>query len=259
MKFTLYLILVLSFLFISCSKDSEQKLPDKLISSVENFTIDNLIILPKNFHPKYKIQNEEDLSYRDNKNGQLIKRIQIRITVPPGLNKSELENNLKHATKTIYDKHKPNGISVFAYEDGDNVMSAYTVAKCDFAPFGDWGKISASNKLDNYKVQIDVRDAYFKPKTSTFEKGSVVKLFREEKWDRNKKDFVPVQDVALSKSINSWVEEDIIAYVQNNSSAKILDVYKEKFPDGSDFTRYKVLVSIKGKDFEGWVHGEEVR
>lgn len=238
MKSFIYLGIMLSLLFISCSKD---------------ITIDDLVVLPADFEPRYKIQNEEDLSYSN------INRRQIRITVPYGLNKVELENNLKHATKFVYNKYKPDGISVFAYEDGDNVMSAYTVAKCDFAPFGDWGKISASNKLDNYKVQIDIRDAYFKPKTSTFEKGSVVKLFREEKWDRNKKDFVPAKDVALSKSINSWVEEDIIAYVQNNSSAKILDVYKEKFPDGSDFIRYKVLVSIKGKNFEGWVHGEEVR
>lgn len=221
--------------------------------------IDNLIILPTNLQPKYKIKKEEDLSYRDTKNGQLIKRIQIRITVPAGLNKNELENNLKHATKTIYNKHKPNGISIFAYEDGDNVMSAYTVAKCDFAPFGDWGKITTSKKINNYKTNIDIREAYFKPKVSTYGKGASVKLFREEKWDRKKKDFVTAKDVALSKSINSWVEEDIIAYAQNNSSANILDVYKEKFPDGSDFIRYKVRVSIKGKNFEGWVHGEEVR
>lgn len=259
MKSTLFITFLFSFLFLSCSKDSEQKMPDKSINSEENITIDNLTILPMNFQPKYKIQKEEDLSYRDNKKGQLIKRIQIRITVPAGLNKSDLENNLKHATKSIYNKHIPNGISIFAYEEGDNVMSTYTVAKCDFAPFGDWEKITSSSKLDDYKLQIDIREAYFKPKTLTLKKGSVVKLFREEKWDRKKRDFVPAKDVALSKSINSWVEEDIIAYAMNNSSAKILDVYKEKFSDGSDFIRYKVLVTINGKDFEGWVHGEEVR
>jgi len=138
-------------------------------------------------------------------------------------------------------------------------MSAYTVAKSIFAPFGDWSKISSSNKLDNYKVQIDIHDAYFKPKTSTFEKGSLVKLFREEKWDRKKNKFVPAKDVALSKSINRWVEEDIIAYAKNNSSAKIIDVHKEKYSDGSEFIRYKVLVSKEGKNYEGWVHGEEVK
>ena len=259
MKFSIYLILILSLLFISCSKESEQKVQSKSSNTKKNYTIDDIFVLPTEFQTKYKIENEEDFSYRDKKNGQLIKRIQIRITVPPNLNKSELENNLKHATKIIYDKHKANGISVLAYENGDNIMSAYTVAKSIFAPFGDWGKISASNKLDNYKVQINVRDVYFKPKTSTFEIGSLVKLFRDEKWDSKKKDFVPAKDVALSKSINSWVEEDIIAYAQNNSSAKIIDVHKEKYSDGSEFIRYKVLISIKGKNFEGWVHGEEVR
>ena len=259
MKFTLYLILVLSLIFVSCSKESEQKVKSQSTNSNKNYTIDDLIVLPTDFQTKYEIQNEEDFSYRDKKNGQLIKRIQIRITVHPSLNKSELENNLKHAIKIIYDKHKSNGISVLAYENGDNIMSAYTVAKSIFAPFGEWGKISASNKLDNYKVHINVRDAYFKLKISTFEIGSLVKIFRDKKWDSEKKDFVPAKDVALSKSINSWVEEDIIAYVQNNSSAKILDVHKEKYSDGSDFIRYKVLVSIKGKNFEGWVHSEEIR
>ncbi len=237
MKSFIYLGIMLSLLFISCSKD---------------ITIDDLVVLPADFEPRYKIQNEEDLSYSN------INRRQIRITVPYGLNKAEIENNLKHATKFVYNKYKPDGISIFVYEDGDNIMSHYTVAKGDFAPFGDWGKITSSSKLDNYKLQIDIQEAYFKPKTLTLEKGSVVRLFREEKWDKKKKDFVPAKDVALSKSINSWDEEDIIAYAQNNSSAKILDVYKEKIV-GFDFIRYKVRVTIKGKNFEGWVHGDEVR
>ena len=259
MKFSIYLILILSLLFISCSKESEQKGQNQSTNTNKNYTIDDFVILPTDFQTKYKIENEEDFSYRDKKNGQLIKRIQTRITVPPSLNKNELENNLKHAIKTIYDKHEPNGVSVLAYENGDNVMSAYTVAKSIFAPFGDWGNITSSNNLDNYKVQINIYDAYFKPKTSTFEKGSLVKLFREEKWDRKKKKFVPAKNVALSKSINSWVEEDIITYAQNNSSAKIIDFHKEKYSDGSEFIRYKVLVSKEGKNYEGWVHGEEVK
>jgi hypothetical protein len=259
MKFTIYSFLAISLFFISCSKDSEQKSSSQSMSSANNLTIDNIISLPSNYQYKYIIQNEEDLSYQDNSSSQLIKRIQIRIAVPPGLDKTELENNIKHATKTIYEKHKPNGISVLVYENGDNVMSAYTVAKSDFAPNGDWSKISISNKLDNYKVQMDINEAYFKPKASTIAKGLVVKLFCAEKYDRNKKEFVPATKVSLSNSVNSWVEEDIIGYAKNNSSAKILDIHKEKLPDGSDFIRYKVLVSIKGKDLQGWVHGEEVK
>lgn len=238
MKLLVYLEILLSLVFISCSKE---------------ITIDNLIVLPADFESRYKIQNEQDLSYND------INRIQIRITVPHGLNENELENNLKHVTKFVYNKYKPDGISIFVYENGDDVMSGYTVAKSDFAPFGEWDKISSNNSLQNYKLKIDIRESYFKPKVTTLEKGSSVKLFREKKWDIKKKDFVPATNVALSKSINSWAEEDIIAYAINNSSAKIVDVHVEKLTDGSDFIRYKVLVSIEGKDYEGWVHGEEVK
>jgi len=246
MKLSIYLIL-LSFLYISCSESPKQKIESKTISVKKNFTINDLITLPANFQAKYKIARTEDLSYK-NKTGKNINRRQIRITIPSDLTRDELKKNIKLITKKIYNKYKPNGISILVYENGDNIMSAYTVAKGDFAPYGMWSKISSDNNLQNHKLSILINEAYFQPKKKTFTKGSTVKLFNKD--DKN---------VALSKSINSWVKEDIIIYVPNNTKGKIIKVHKENIAQGYEFIRYKVSVSKNGKTYKGWVHDFDVK
>lgn len=251
MKLSIYLLL-LSLLYISCSESPKQKvIKQKVENKSNNFkknqTINDLITLPANFQAKYKIAKTEDLSYK-NKTGENINRRQVRITVPSDLDKEELKKNIKFITKKIYNKYNPNGISILVYENGDNIMSAYTVAKGDFAPYGMWGKISSNNNLQNHKLSIIINDAYFQPKKKTFKIGSTIKLFNKDE-----------NTVALSKSINSWVKEDIVVYVSNNTKGKIIKIHKENITQGYEFIRYKVSVSKNGKTYKGWIHDFDVK
>ena len=238
---------------ISCSQEQKDLQNTQKTTQKKNLTIDDIIVLPNDFQVKYKIEKEEDLNYKN------ITRKQIRITVPSDLSKDELQNNIKHVVKYLYNKSNPDGISVLVYESGDNVMSAYTVAMGEFAPYGNWSLISANHTIDNYKIEVDIKDSYFNPRPKLLSTGSNVFLYKDQKYDRNRKEFVPASEVGLSKSINSWVEEDIIIFVPNNISAKILDVYKENLAGVEYFIRYKVAVSIQGNYYEGWVHDYEVK
>ncbi len=124
--------------------------------------IDEIINIPKDFKPQYSIVETEDLSY------QYVKRISVRITVPKGLSKPILENNIKHAIKKAYNDQepKPKVICVFAYELGTNTNDYYTAGKCNFAPFGDWSKADQDVPMDQYDLKFEFYDEYFgkKPK-----------------------------------------------------------------------------------------------
>jgi len=119
--------------------------------------IDEVINIPNNFNPQYSIVETEDISYL------YVKRISVRITVPKGLSKAILENNIKHAIKKTYNDQepKPKAICVFAYELGTDTNDYYTAGKCNFAPFGDWSKADQDVSIDQYGLKFEFYDEYF--------------------------------------------------------------------------------------------------
>lgn len=111
--------------------------------------------LEPGFQTKYNIVAEEDVS-----NGATPRRT-IRIALPAGLSRKAVEQNMRYAAKYEYDQSQPHAVIVFAYRQGTNYQEAYTAGKCEFAPYGDWGRASEDVSLDQYKASIDLNDAYF--------------------------------------------------------------------------------------------------
>ena len=255
MKKTYYVGILISFVLFSCKENNTLNKKDKAetLELTDNVSINQIISIPNDFIKNYEIKKEEDLSYDG------IKRIQIRIVVPSGLDKSTIENNIKYAVIESYNKIKSAGISVLVYEKGDNIESAFSVAKGDFAPNGKWEEISNGISLNNYKLNVNLNDPYFQPKEKTSEINTIITLYKSEEWNRAKGEFVKATFVPLSNSAREWNEENIIVKIPNNSKGKIIEIYKEKITGGSEIIRYKVAVTHQGKNYEGWIHIDEIK
>ena len=241
---------------IGCKNESERDVSknDDLIQEEQSsdiITINDIINIPTDLIVAYKIVKEENLSYSN------INRRQIRISIPLGLTRQDITLNIYHSIKMTYNKYKPDGISVFVHQITDGSKFGGIIANADFAPYGKWDKIKSGVPLNKFDVNIDIQEWYFKPQEKTIKIGSNVKL-SDTKWDSGRKEFVPANYVPISKSINSWFDEDIIVRVPSNANVTILDDYKERLSNGEMFIRYKVKVLYKGKTYIGWVHGDEV-
>ncbi len=230
----------------SCNSGS-----DKGTTTAVKKTIDEMVKIPTYFMKNYSLEKEEDLSH----NG--IVRTQLRITVPIGLSKYDIENNIKNAVIECYKKTESDGISVLVFEKGDNIESAYSVAMGEFAPMGNWSLVQTNAALSTFKLKVEYKDAYFNPKSQTFKKGGSIKLYQEKAGSRAERKMVKVTSVPLSKSAREWTDEFIIVKISNNTSAKIIDIYKEKLTDGSEFIRYRVETQYNGKKYSGWINSEE--
>jgi hypothetical protein len=117
--------------------------------------IDRVLPLPVGFEPVYRIEKSEDASYAS------VSRTVLRVSVPPGLSRKDVELNLKHAVKQTYTRHHPDAIEVFAYRRGEPAKGSYSVAHCTFAPYGQWGRASEKPPLDKYSTVTGFNDAYF--------------------------------------------------------------------------------------------------
>jgi len=249
-------LFTISFLLIySCKVDNknvnESSSTNENVAS--NMTIEEKVELPIDFTKVYTVQKVEDLGYAG------INRRQIRITVPSGLDKIAVENNLKHAVIEYYKMYNPDGLSIVAYENGDNVESAFTVGMAVFAPDGLWENIESNKPLENFELNIELKEAYFQPKEKQIEIGSTVTLFKETEWSKTERKSVPAKSVPISNSAREWTAENIIVKIPNNTKGTILEIHKEKLVDGSEFIRYKVEVSYNGKKYQGWINSEEIK
>lgn len=246
------LSLILTISINSCIMDNKS-FDAKSYDEKPSVSIEDKIIIPSGFSKKYVIQREEDLSYND------ISRKQVRITVPSGLKKEEVKNNIGHLVINLYKRKTPDGISVLVYEDKFSIEGVYTVAMGEFAPNGEWGKVNKNIPLKDYHLKIGYRESYFQPKIKTYSIGSKVTIFCEEEWNTKEKKFVPSSTVPLSNSAREWSTENIIINIPNNSEAEIIDIHQEKLNDGSVFIRYKIKTTFKGKNYQGWIHSEEIK
>ncbi len=108
------------------------------------------------FSPSYSVKLEDNSNYAN-----VVRKV-VKIVVPTGLSKKDVELNLKHAAGAIYKKYKPNAVSVFAYCEGDDIADAYTVGMCDFAPDGKWENADKQVPVSQFEYSIETNDDYFK-------------------------------------------------------------------------------------------------
>ncbi len=123
--------------------------------------INEKLCLPENFKPDYKLLEIRDLSYSN------IKRFSAKIIVSDN-NYTNLAH--QHIIKKIYEKYKPNAISIFGYFERniDDIVDvelqkneiedykyAATAGMSEFCPFGDWSRAGESENLEDFKFIIE--------------------------------------------------------------------------------------------------------
>lgn len=107
------------------------------------------------FKPVYQVVTREDMST------PLASRWTVRIALPAHLKREEVEQNLRYAAKEQWDQSRPDALSVFAYRKGSNYEGVVTAGQCDYAPYGDWSRASKEIPMSQYKLVIELEDAYF--------------------------------------------------------------------------------------------------
>lgn len=92
-----------------------------------------------------------------------VRRVQVRITVPPGLSREELAANVCVAASRTYRAAGPGGlgaVAVLAYAS-EKVDGMYTAANGEFAPEGKWAKADPKVPLSKWSLSIEYAESYF--------------------------------------------------------------------------------------------------
>ncbi|WP_281680154.1 hypothetical protein [Synergistes jonesii] len=107
--------------------------------------------------PIYKIVGESDVSVGG------VKRWNTKISFAGNKKPDEktLEIQMLHAAYTQMAKNSASAIWVFAYSQGDNYDSAFTLASCMLAPYGDWSKAGEKTTLEKYKATFKISPNYY--------------------------------------------------------------------------------------------------
>ena len=185
-------------------------------------------------HTSYtRVSKIEDVSYAN------VKRVSRRIVVPLGRTKDQLTATLDRAARELAKEAHANAVMVFAYRPGDNQSGQYSAGRVGYAPNGRWEEAASSAPM---RVSVDLNDLYFAPPKDQITNGEAISL----KAPRGGL-------IELSKGYGSWAEEDIIARVPEGTEATIVNRRAE--PMGNqEFVRYRVRVSDRGREVNGWVH-----
>ena len=239
------LLLLFLFLLVSCKGNKKKETSDYSI-------LQNSLEIPTFFNSEYTVKEREDLSHNN------AKRRQLRISVPSGLTKELVENNIKEAVLTDIIKNGRAAVSVLVYKDKDSVNRAYTVAMGEFVPGGEWENANNESELKDYVLNVDFAEGYFKSKPEPINTEEKTVLFTDNKYDRSAGEFVPASHVPISNSIREWTSEHIIIEVPDGIEAEVVDTYRETISGGHEIIRHKIKVTFNGKEYQGWVHGEEV-
>ncbi len=236
----LILILILSLAGCSANQRSNTVAPVTNNSvSTQPKTIEAILALPDNFKPSYKIAETRDVSV------STVKRYAVSITLPANLKKGEVEQNFKHAILQTYKDKKPNAITIWGYQDGDDTKQPFTIGDAVFAPNGKWESAGdGDGSLQNYQTTIKVKDSYLNAK-NTISVGDVVTLTAYNS------DVVKAKDpnsVRVWNDYGNRYDTNILTKVPNGTKAKILE---KKQTGAGDYisTVYKVEVNQK----TGWV------
>lgn len=208
-------------------------------------TIEAILSLPVDFKPAYKIAETRDVSF------STVKRYVVSVMLPPGLGREAVEQNFKHAILLTYRDKKPNAITIWGYQNGDDIKQSFTVGDAVFAPNGKWENAGDSDgSLRNYQVVINVRDSYRSP-DKPLSVGDVITLVAL------KSDVFKDKDTSSVRVWNDYGDRygsNILMKVPNGSKAKILEI-KQTGAGNYASTVYKVEVKQK----VGWVDFFDVK
>jgi hypothetical protein len=165
MKEMHWLILILLVCLISCKDTQSSSITAPVANNsgsmqpTQSVSIEAILALPDNFHPTYKIAQMRDVSF-DN-----VRRYVVSLKLPTNLKKEEVEQNFKHAILYTYKEKAPNAITIWGYQDGDDINQPFTVGDAVFAPHGKWESAGESEGgLQNYQTIINVKDSYLNTK-----------------------------------------------------------------------------------------------
>jgi hypothetical protein len=208
-------------------------------ATVQPKTIEALLSLPSNFKPSYRVADTRDVSF------STVKRYVVSITLPTDLKKEEVEQNFKHAILQTYKDKKPNAITIWGYQNGDDVKQTFTVGDAVFAPNGDWSNAGDSNgNLQNYQTTIKVNDSYLNAK-KTLSVGDVVTLMALKSDLLEDKE---TNSVRVWNDYGNRYDSNILTRVPNGTKAKILE---KKQTGAGDYISIAYKVEVKQK--VGWV------
>jgi len=169
----------------------------------------------------------------------------VSTTLPANLKKEEVEQNFKYAILQTYKDKKPHAITIWGYQDGDDIKQPFTIGDAVFAPNGKWESAGdGDGSLQNYQTIIKIKDSYLNAK-NTISVGDVVTLMAYNS------DVVKAKDpnsVRVWNDYGNRYDTNILTKVTNGTKAKILE---KKQMGAGDYieTVYKVEVNQK----TGWV------
>lgn len=169
-------------------------------------------------------------------------RLNVRVSVPTGLSRADLESNVRHALLTYYENAsvKLGAVDVLAYAS-EKVDGAYTAAKGTFAPNGQWSEADKGVAVERWRVTLEYEESYFAPK-SALGVGSQTALVSEGG-----------SAISISRSASSWNDADILARLSPGTKVRILG--EQNF---GAIRRYEVeaLGAVRAR---GWVHTYAVK
>lgn len=197
--------------------------------------LERAVGVSRTFPAKYKKRKQERFDL------PAAPRVSVRVSVPSGLSREELDANVRHALLVTYDGARPKfgAVDVLAFR-GEKVDGFFTAAKGTFAPGGDWGSADPGAPLDRWRTVIEFQESYFAP--TPLGVGVSVVMVADEG-----------STVGLSRSPRSWGDADITARVAPGTAARI--VGKQ---DLGTLVRYEVETAVPPKR-RGWVHAYAVK
>jgi hypothetical protein len=136
---------------------SEQPAPSPSTASSAISEIDRALGISAGYKPVYKLLETKDVSTAT------ATRKVMNVSLPKGLDKEAIGNNLRYAAKELYEKEKPDALEVYAYLEGRTIDSSNSLGKLTFAPYGDWARAAEKASLDNYRAVVEGRNPYLPP------------------------------------------------------------------------------------------------
>ncbi len=174
------------------------------------------------------------------------------MTVPPGLSREELEQNLRHALLVSYEgSTTPLGaVTVFAYiDDGEttDIEGPYTAGTGEFAPFGTWSKADASVPIRRWQASVVLADRYFAPAVEAIPIGAA-RVLRGSSGD----------DVVIASTAEQKPGDPVVATVPGGTRVRVKGVARFEVGAALPLLRYEVEL-LDGSGRHGWVDGYKVK
>jgi hypothetical protein len=119
--------------------------------------IDLALGIPADFKPAYRV-----LDVKDESSATASRKV-MNVSLPKGLDKAGIENNLRSAAKELYEEAEPDALIVYGYLEGRTTDSSNVIGQLTFAPYGDWARASERPSLDKYKAIVEGRNPYLPP------------------------------------------------------------------------------------------------